>query len=166
MPFGPRTSSEVYTTSRGAPNIIEAHDLAELTSLALTAPTVILAIAVVWMWAPSSIAAVRNGLATGHDWFLVGVVLGFMGSSIDNLYWSLPWSASLIGHPLSETLFESGVYFNIPFRQGLGIAAAYCHLRAAEMKLNHRDFILNRLLILSYVSALLVLSFLVMHKYR
>jgi len=144
---------------------MDIHDLAEITSLVLTTPTIFLSVAVVWLWAPSAVRAVRAGLASGDDWFILGVTLGFVGSSVDNLYWSLPWTASFLSHPWADPLFESGVYINVPFRQGFGICAAYCHLRAAEVSLKGPARILNKLLVASYVLSFALLAALLSAKF-
>ena len=115
----------------------------------MTFPTVILAIAVVYTWFPSARAAIKSNNPTAQDWFIIGVVAGFIGSVLDNAYWFMPWTASFLEHDAFQTLTNMGVFFNIFFRQGLGIIAAYCHLRAAEISSNRRIRGLNTLLFAS-----------------
>ena len=79
----------------------------------------------------------------------MGVAIGFIGAMLDNIYWFMPWTASYIGHPSFVDLTNAGVFFNVFFRQGLGIAAAYCHLRAAELTSRKRIKFVNSLLIAS-----------------
>ena len=122
---------------------------AELISLGMTFPTVILAIAVVYTWLPSARDAIKSNNPTAQDWFIIGVVAGFVGSVLDNTYWFMPWTASFLGHDAFQTLTNMGVFLNIFFRQGLGIIAAYCHLRAAEISSNRRIRGLNTLLFAS-----------------
>lgn len=100
------------------------HDIAELVSLAATAPCVIGAIAVVIVWGRPA----WENRAT--DWIMTGIVVSFIGQTGDNLYWAIAWTASYLSHDLTDVLFQSGVYSNVPFRQGCGTVAAYCHLRA------------------------------------
>jgi hypothetical protein len=123
--------------------------IAELISLGMTFPTVILAVAVVYTWLPSAREAIRNNNATAQDWFIVGVVFGFTGSILDNMYWFLPWTASYLGHESFQPLTSTGVFFNIFFRQGIGIIAAYCHLKAAELSSSQKIKAINTLLFAS-----------------
>jgi hypothetical protein len=125
--------------------------IAELISLGMTFPTVILAMAVVYTWLPSARDAIRSNSITAQDWFIVGVVAGFTGSILDNIYWFFPWTASYLGHESFQTLTNAGVFFNIIFRQGLGIIAAYCHLRAAELSSNRKIKGINTLLFTSHL---------------
>jgi hypothetical protein len=111
---------------------LSIQNIAELISLGMTFPTVVLAGAVVYMWFPAARIAWSKENKTGQDWFIVGVTVGFIGAMLDNIYWFIPWSASYIGHPSFAELTNAGVFFNVFFRQGLGMLAAYCHLRAAE----------------------------------
>ena len=87
---------------------------------------------------------------------------GFAGSAVDNAYWFLPWSASFIGESaIFGQLTEFGVYFNVFFRQGLGIFAAYCHIKAAEMSSIKQVQIINRVMVASYfigISYVLLIS--------
>ena len=83
--------------------------------------------------------------------FSADVVGGFAGSAIDNAYWFLPWTASFVGETaIFHQLTEFGVYFNVFFRQGLGIFAAYCHIRAAEMSSIKEVQIINRVMVAAY----------------
>jgi len=117
----------------------------------MTIPTVMLAAAVVYLWLPAARAALKSDSRDAHQWFILGVVGGFIGSAIDNLYWFMPWTASFIGETaIFSQLTEFGVYFNVFFRQGLGIFAAFCHIKAAEMSSLRNVQIINRLLVASY----------------
>lgn len=128
------------------------HRIAEMISLIMTIPTVLLAVSVVYLWLPAARAALKEDSRDAHQWFILGVVGGFAGSAVDNAYWFLPWSASFIGEAeLFQTLTGAGVYFNVVFRQGLGIFAAYCHIRAAEMSTVPKVKFINRLIVASYL---------------
>lgn len=118
---------------------------AELVSLALTIPTVILAGVVVKVWGP----AIKHKPVLANDWFILGVVIGFVGAFLDNLYWAIPWTAKTLDLEIADELWTGGVYFNIFFRQGMGILAAYCHLRAATIHSNRTISGLNSLLVAS-----------------
>jgi hypothetical protein len=126
-------------------------DYAELVSLGMTIPTVVLAIAVVHLWLPSAKEAWKQESKSGHDWFIMGVVAGFCGSALDNIYWFLPWTAAFLDHAAFVDLTNLGVFFNIFFRQGLGIVAAFCHLRAAELSVWPKLKFLNSVLVSSYL---------------
>lgn len=125
---------------------LSLQQIAELTSLALTVPTLILAIFVIKVWWPALNINPKNA----HQWFIVGVVAGFTGSFFNNLYWLFPWTASFLGMEITNQLIMFGVYFNIFFRQSLGIFAAYCHIRAALIETEKPFSILNGILVLSY----------------
>lgn len=118
--------------------------VAELISLGMTIPTLVLAGAVVYFWSPS-----LSKIKTANDWFVTGVVFGFVGAFLDNTYWFIPWTASFLELESTNALVKAGVFFNIFFRQGLGIFAAYCHLKAAEMHETKKFRFLNRMLLVS-----------------
>lgn len=141
-------------------------EVAELTSLGMTLPTVVLAIAVVYMWFPSARDAWKATTKKAHDWFILGVVAGFIGATLDNLYWFMPWTASFLDDPLFAKLTNMGVFFNIFFRQGLGIVAAYCHLKAAELSDKSPLRFVNKLLCLSNVLGVFYVVYLVVTKYN
>ena len=138
------------------------HQLAEMISLIMTIPTVLLAAAVVYLWLPAARAALKEDSRDAHQWFILGVVGGFLGSAIDNSYWFMPWTASFMGETeIFGQLTDFGVYFNVFFRQGLGIFAAYCHIKAAEMSSLKNVMLINRLLVASYfvgISYVLIIS--------
>jgi hypothetical protein len=132
---------------------MELVKIAELISLSLTVPTIVLALSVVWIWGPAAIKAWFLDLPSAHSWFILGVATGFTGGIFDNLYWGFPWLYEYLDYPTARYFMEHGVYFNIPFRQGLGIFAAYCHLRAAAEAETLSMRALNQLLALSFTLA-------------
>ena len=107
------------------------HKLAELISLGLSVPAVILSVTVVLVWFTAAAKAVKSEYRTSTQWFALGVAVGFLGGAVDNLYWMFPWTFSFYGDPKSIDLFHFGVYSNIPFRQVATLTAAYCHIRSA-----------------------------------
>lgn len=109
------------------------HKMAEAVSLGMTVPTIVTAVFVITRWGKAMRRALSRDRISEDGWLIIGVVVSFIGSALDNLYWSLPWGASFLGLSIAPGLHESGVFFNIFFRQGCGIAAAYCHLRAADL---------------------------------
>jgi hypothetical protein len=145
--------------------MMNLQDIAELISLGLTFPTVVLAFTVIYMWLPSARKAWQNTNKTGQDWFVMGVAIGFVGAALDNIYWFMPWTAAFIGDPSFQTLTNAGVFFNIFFRQGMGIAAAYCHIKAAELSSARSLKVVNTLLISSYLSGFGYAVVLILHNF-
>jgi hypothetical protein len=140
------------------------HRVAEMLSLSMTIPTVILAIAVVYLWFPAARAALRSDRKDARQWFVLGVVFGFIGSAIDNIYWFMPWSASYMGESdLFRQLTDIGVFFNIIFRQGFGIAAAYCHIKASEMSSVPQLRFANKIIVCSYIVGMFYVVLMGMH---
>lgn len=119
---------------------------AEICSLALTVPTVVLGVGVIWVWGPSAIKQLKAKTLTSESWFIIGVVVAFLGSVLDNIYWGIPWTLSFMGDPNTDFYMTHGVYFNIWFRQTAGIIAAYCHLKAADLSQPGKKMLANRLL--------------------
>lgn len=108
-----------------------AQHAAELFSIGLTIPTIVLAFYVIWLWGPKALKIVksrRRFVAT--DWFILGVTLGFIGQVLDNTYWQITWCSYYLESSDAISLVQLGVWFNIVSRQTLGILAAYCHVRS------------------------------------
>ena len=127
--------------------------VAEIISLTLTPPTVILGFGVLFKWFKPVVTSLKSKTLKAYDFFLLGVFVSFVGSIVDNLYWSIPWSSSFIGTEYTDYLMSIGVYFNIIFRQCSGILAAYFHLKAADLYADKPSRIVNTLLGYSYLSA-------------
>lgn len=112
-----------------------AEQIAILTSLWLTIPTILLAVRVVWEWWPNVSSRLlklfkRESSPSDRGWFVFGVFLGFLSMALDNSYWQYAWTTVFTNSPLASSAIDNGVFFNIPFRQCLGLLSAYCHLRA------------------------------------
>ncbi len=99
-------------------------------SLAGTIPTIWLAAVVLRIWGKDAAAAIRKQ-KTAVSWMLIGVVISFLGSHGDNIYWGIAWVHSYLESPEKEWWFKHGVFSNLIFRQGAGTIAAYCHVRSA-----------------------------------
>lgn len=140
--------------------------LAELLSLGMTVPTVVLCSAVVWTWGPAAKAAWHAHVKSADQWFILGVAVGFIGAALDNLYWAMPWTASYLEHPSQHVLVASGVFANVVCRQALGIVAAYCHLKAAMLSAAKPRKHLNELLVASHVAGLLYCVVLIWMRMR
>lgn len=106
-------------------------ELAELISLALTAPAVILSCVVLYLFCSQAGKALFTQNKSAVQWFAMGIFIGFLGSVLDNVYWSIPWSLDYLNNDNASYFFQRGAYFNIFFRQIAGIAAGYCHIRCA-----------------------------------
>lgn len=107
------------------------HDFATIFSLSLTMPTVLGCLYVIWLWYAPALRAWRTKHREETNWLILGVVVGFIGSFGDNLYWGYAWTSHFYGWPATQQVFDSGVYSNVFFRQVCTVFAAYCHIRAA-----------------------------------
>lgn len=113
---------------------------AELLSLFLTLPTIIMACVVIYLWGPKTAFILKGKRPIKDcDWFIIGVTVGFIGQFADNLYWAIPWSLSYIGSEYTDLFMFNGVWFNIPSRQICGIIAAYCHIKSYLMYCSSSD---------------------------
>ena len=81
---------------------------------------------------------------TAEGWLVIGIVFGFTGNTLDNIYWGVTWCAALFHQPTHEHLFTGGPLANLIFRQGFGIWALYCHLRAAKQITETQDYLPNK----------------------
>lgn len=108
------------------------NDYAEMLSLVLTWPTVVIGIGVLAHWGRDAWEAfkVKGKDRSPTQWLILGVAIGFLGSVVDNAYWGIAWTADFTNHESRDFWFRHGVWPNIPFRQAAGAYAAYCHLRS------------------------------------
>lgn len=126
-------------------------DLANTVQLSLTIVFILFCFQLLNTWKSAFIDSMRNinyyrwdrpwrnsGAWTADQWLIVGIVTGFTGNLLDNVYWGLTWLAYQYDHPAHEYMYAGGVFANIIFRQGIGMWAVYCHLKAAKM-LNEKD---------------------------
>lgn len=109
----------------------ELRDMASLTSLALTVPTLCGCFGVVWLWHRSAWRAWSAQHKTETHYFIIGVVIGFAGSMFDNAYWFVAWYADYAHLDIRDELFRNGAYPNVLFRQIATATAAAFHIRAA-----------------------------------
>jgi hypothetical protein len=105
--------------------------VAELISNGLAIPTILLSLLVVFFWFNPAKSSIKSVVKTSEQWFILGVFIGFLGESLDNIYWTIAWSIQYLSLDIAPLVMEKGVFNNIPFRQVLGIIAAYCHVRSA-----------------------------------
>jgi putative flippase GtrA len=132
------------------------NDLFELLSLALTFPTIVTAVAVVCVWGPAAIKAVQSKEISANEYFIIGVITSFVAASIDNFYWSFFWAFEYFDRGTPPELLQFGGAFNLIFRQGLGILAAYFHLRAADLASDRKNKYANKILMFSNIGACLL----------
>lgn len=101
-------------------------DLAKFFSLILTPVHLVVTAAVIVIFVPAAGDALRSKVNGGafqrDDLLLLGIVVGFIGKFLDNLYWAVPWSLSFVGAPSAADWHANGVAFNILFRQEIGRA--------------------------------------------
>lgn len=112
---------------------MDSYNFVTLLSLGLTPLTIIGCCAVVYIWRKAAIKALKTREKTEVSWIILGVVVGFAGSFIDNLYWGLAWASDYAHLTPRDWLFKNGVYSNTPFRQVATIIAAVCHIRAGML---------------------------------
>ena len=89
---------------------------------------------------------------------ILGVVIGFAGGVIDNIWWGFAWGADF-AYPESEFrhfMFRNGPFSNTFARQAMGIMAGLCHLASAVLarkkiikRLTYTGCILGFLLVLN-----------------
>jgi hypothetical protein len=92
-------------------------------------PTILLAVAVVFHFKQALVSIPRQA----QNWLILGIVIAFVGQSLDNLYWGFAWTGDFLSWPDTESWFLRGSLFNIFSRQICGIAAALCHIKAAVL---------------------------------
>lgn len=136
------------------------NEIAALISLSLTLPTVIFAIAVIFIWGKEALKVIKSGPRNPMEWLICGVVIAFVGSIVDNLYWGFVWSHVYLNDgEINTTIANVGITMNIVFRQACGIVAAYCHLKSyTELKkdssLNNHLWISSSIIGVVYVMLL------------
>lgn len=125
---------------------------ATLISNGLAVPVLFLSLIVIAVWYRPVVATCKNFIKSPEQWFILGVFLGFLGEFLDNFYWTITWALRYLDSSYTELFMNSGVYSNIPFRQILGISAAYCHIRSAiEYKRTKSNNSSNKIEILNII---------------
>lgn len=108
-------------------------DYFTFTSLLLTPITLFVGFLVISHWGKSSFIGMRANDTAPRDWLILGIVIGFAGGFIDNVYWGIAWHLSYTGHPSSQWWFDHGSVCNVFARQGAGILSGFCHIFSAYM---------------------------------
>lgn len=101
-----------------------------LLSLALTPMSILASAGVVALWWQSGKRALIRSDRRDLDWFIIGVMIGFAGNLVDNLYWGLAWTLHYLHNDSWHFWFDNGVYSNVVFRQTATALAAVCHIKA------------------------------------
>lgn len=137
------------------------NDLAEAASLALSFPTIIAGLGVLVHWGKGAWEAITTtpALRTAVQWLVLGVYVGFLGDVLDNAYWFFAWSAEFANHPSRDWWFSNGAWPNIPFRQGAGIYAAYCHMRSYYSAMKEGKWKLQLIILGSFALGIIYVLF-------
>lgn len=109
------------------------NEIAELVSLALTASVMVVGLVALRIYCPD----LRKFFSQATNPTIIlrtGIALTILSSLLDNTYWEIPWGHKFFDHPNTEEWMERGVYFNIPFRQGLTIFGLFLHVKADALK--------------------------------
>ncbi len=106
------------------------NETVSLISLSLIIPAVAFALTVIAIWGNDFFKRLKDD-KNPMEWLIIGIVIAFFGSVVDNLYWAFVLSyVYLSGHEISPDLELLGVSLNMLFRQICGIVAGYCHIRS------------------------------------
>lgn len=108
----------------------------DVISGGLTVLTILMGVLVLVHWIKPAVTALKSRRKINSEqWLILGVVVAFIGQTLDNSYWLITWTAHYFDSEsiLTHWLFDNGPTVNLPFRQVCGIVAAYCHVYAAVM---------------------------------
>jgi len=129
-----------------------AFDIVNAIQIGMTLTFILMCVHLITVWRVAFSNAVSAGLKrglvtwTGEQWLITGIVIGFAGAAVDNLYWMFAWLLIAAESPYSDTALRFGPTANIFARQLAGGLAVYCHLRAAILMTSEKTA-LNRLII-------------------
>lgn len=112
--------------------MISAGSLVDLISVALVVPAVGLAAVVVKHWAPKALRALmKKTTASGEEWLILGVTLGFSAFIFNSLFWGAHFLADFMGWDgLRDLTYRLVPAANIVTRNVPYAIAALCHLIA------------------------------------
>ena len=142
-------------------------DLIELLSLGFTVPTIVLSLNVVRIFGRRAIDSLKCKRWGVIDLFILGITVGFVGSTLDNLYWGAAWTADYLDWEIKETLFQWGAWSNIPNRQITTTLAAFLHclVDKGDVDLVRRnDIHLKTVIWFSFALMILVMAILYLLK--
>ena len=106
--------------------------VAELISLGLAVPAMLLSAMVVLKWRTPACQAYRTMASsrTPDQWIILGVFISFLGGLLDSMYWQAAWTAIFAEVCFKDWLMLHGSIPNIFSRNICDILAAWCHLMA------------------------------------
>lgn len=107
-----------------------------LLSISLTVPTVIGCGAVVMLWRRAAWKAWQVEHKSELHYFMIGVLIAFVGSTLVHSYWSMAFVARYMEWGIHAALSRNGVYVMIVSQVMTAGAAAY-HVRAAAITSSH-----------------------------
>ena len=140
----------------------------EVLTNGLTLTTVLLCISVVVLWFDAAKESIfkRDKAFNTESWFIVGVFFGFIGEILENFYWLIYWTLYYLELDSYEWFLDNGFYFNLIFRQTLGIFSAYCHIRSAlEYRKEKKSNFYNKILKVSIFTGIIYSFSLLLSKY-
>lgn len=107
-----------------------------LLSIFLTPALLIASSVVIYLLYPSFKKATKTVNKDAIQWMIIGIVMNFIGTLFDNLWWFFAWSYNYIDATGVEKdfFFSYGVYSNTIFRQVFGIVGALCHVYAGTIQ--------------------------------
>lgn len=104
---------------------------ADILTVALSLPAVLMCLMVIRHWMPQARRAVRQR-RDAADWLILGVTISFAGVAANMTWWAVYWLSRVWDHASQAWLLDTGSIVNLFSRQGAVIAAAYCHLKAYQ----------------------------------
>ncbi len=109
-----------------------AGQVSTLMGLAWSWPLISMSIVVVLLYGRTAWHAYRTSSKTRErvHWLALGITLAYSGEALDDLYWGITWSLYYLGLDIAQSWIDFGPVPNVPFRNFLGTAGVYCHIRA------------------------------------
>lgn len=105
--------------------------LADILTVALSLPAVLMCLMVIRHWLPQARRALRDR-RDAADWLILGVTISFAGVAANMAWWAAFWLSRVTGHASQQLFLDAGSSVNLFSRQGAVLAAAYCHLKAYQ----------------------------------
>lgn len=105
--------------------------LADILTVALSLPAIIMCLAVIRHWLPQARRALRER-RDAADWLILGVTVSFAGVTVNMAWWAAYWLTRVKNLYVQDFLLEWGSIVNLFTRQGAVLAASYLHLKAYQ----------------------------------
>lgn len=129
----------------------EFQSSADLVFTSLTVTAVLMSAGVVAAFHRSVIRVIKLPVFVGRDWLILGIYIGFVGGTVDSLYWLVAWTLVYLDAEIGPVLMRSGSLPNIFSRNLCDIASCYCHLLGISSHLN-TDYSVRKLLFACLIS--------------